>query len=286
MFLEPLDQLVDLRHTATVGDPADQVGIPLAFGNRLELCGHRVLEVLGHPDHALETTVRRDKLVAEQIVLANAHHTRRLQAATGDTCQGRELHAGWRHPGVLAADHHNPVGLWDEHSDALETATGGHWIVHHRVQRYTSHCVVRGLQRVLVGALPVADRLALGFTLEDGLVGPGRIDLVAGFAVQPVVRATQSQPLRRDDAHVVGSKRLAQNARVERVHRLVDHVRHAAVPKVVRFACLFQPFGVEGRIGNDLDLRLVHDRAKVGVEPSVHDLAKVLEVEPLVSGRL
>ncbi len=74
---------------------------------------------------------------------------------------------------------------------------------------------------------------------------------------------------------------MAQRAVVECIHRFVGHVGQTLVAELVCHAGFFQPFGVQVGVGDDLDLHLVHDSAKIGVEAGIEDLAKVLEVESL-----
>ncbi len=135
-----------------------------------------------------------------------------------------------------------------------------------------------------VGVHPVSGVLAGAFL--DGLVGPGWVDLIRGFAVQPVVGSAQTQALWRDDAQMVGCEALAQGATEELLHRFVGHVGQALVALLICFAGAGQPFLHLGLVGVDRHLHLVHDGAEIGMEARVQDLAKVLELEALFRGGL
>ncbi len=134
---------------------------------------------------------------------------------------------------------------------------------------------------VLVDALPDAPDRVEALALLDGLVRAGLVDLVGRLAVQPVVGAAEPQPLRRDDADVVGREGLAEQAGVEGVHRLVGHRLQPAVALVVDLAGDRQAPLHLRRVGDQRDLHLVHDGRVVGQELGVEDLAVVPQPQAL-----
>ena len=108
-------------------------------------------------------------------------------------------------------------------------------------------------------ALHRVDADALG----DRLVGAGRVDLVGGLAVEPVVGAAQAEALRGDDADVVGREALAEQAGVERVDRLVGQVGHALVALAVGLARLLDAASsTSSCVGDEVHLHLVDDVAE------------------------
>jgi len=120
VLLQPGDQLIHIGHAALVGDLVEQVGHAFTLGGGAQFLAHCLFEDAAHPHHALEAAVGGDELGADQVVLADAHHARRLQAAAGHAGQRAEGHARRRHARVLAADDHHAVRFGDEHDDALE----------------------------------------------------------------------------------------------------------------------------------------------------------------------
>ena len=282
LLLQPLNQLVHRRHAPLVGDSIDQIRHTLPLRHRRQLGRHRVLEETGHPHHPLETTVGRDELGARQVELPHPHHAGSLEATAGHTRQRRERHPRRRHARILTADHHHPLRLGDVHHDALETPAGRHRVLHNRVHRHLWDRPLRVLHRRLVRPRPIPPDRVNQIPLRHRLVRARRIDLVRRLAVQPVVGPAQTQPLRAHDAHVRRRKRLAQRTIVERIHRLVRQIGQPPVAEIVRHPRLLQPFRVLLRIRHDLHLHLVHDRAELRVEAGVHDIAEMLQIEPLI----
>jgi len=78
----------------------------------------------------------------------------------------------------------------------------------------------------------------------------------------------------------------AQRAGVEFLDPVIGQVGQALVAAVISLTGYGQPFLQRLRIGVDRHLHLVHDRAEVGVEARVQNLAEVLHVEALVGGGL
>ena len=89
---------------------------------------------------------------------------------------------------------------------------------------------------VVVDVGPLAAHRVDALALDQRLIGAGRIDLVSRLAVQPVVSAAQSQAFRGDDADMVGSEALAEQAGVEGVDALVGQRLHARVAGAIGVA--------------------------------------------------
>ncbi len=236
-----LQQAVHVCAYSLVGDPIDQIRHSFTLGNGLELLGHRLFEEAGHPDNPFEATIGRDELGAGQVVFAHPHHTGGLQTAARHASQRAESHPGWGHAGVLSRDDHHAIRLWDEHHNALKAAAGGHGILHDRVHAHILHRTVAGLLRELGRAGPVSLDRVDGRPLGDRLVGAGRVDLVAGLAVQPVIGATETQPLWCNHANMIGGKGLAEGAGVEIIHSLIGQVGQTAVAEIICLAGFVQP---------------------------------------------
>jgi hypothetical protein len=76
---------------------------------------------------------------------------------------------------------------------------------------------------------------------------------------------------------VIGSEGLAQRARVEIFNGVIRKVCQALVAEIVVCAGCIKPLIDFVRVSINCDLHFIDDRAKVGMEPSMENFAKMLQ---------
>ena len=145
---------------------------------------------------------------------------------------------------------------------------------------------MRSHRRIVVGAGPVTLREIDLLAQLDRLVRPGRVDVEGCLAVQPVVRAAQTQPLRANHANVIGRKALAQCAGIEFLHLVICQIGQPFIAEVIGSAGCFQPLIKFCRVGVDCHLHLVDDCSKIRMEARVQDLANIRQAEAFIGCRL
>ena len=148
---------------------------------------------------APNTAVRPDKLARADIVFAVTHKTWGDDATADITRQGGKLHAAGRIIGEIAVNSHNAVTLIQKGRDAFKTAARGHGIGHNTVGVDAFDLVAGSFLNKLIHSGPVALLFIKGAALFNGLVGTGWIDLIGGFAVQPVIGTAQARAFGSDD---------------------------------------------------------------------------------------
>src|SRR3990172_893995 len=173
---KPGQQIVHTGDASFVCDLVHEIGVAFAGADCFEFIRHTVLQHRRHPHHALETSIRGDKLGTDEIELSHAHHAGGLHAATRNARQRGEGHARGGHGGIFARDDHHAIRFRDEHDDAFETSAGSHRVLHDGVHRDLLHHTVRTDLGVVVCPFPVpffhVDRLAQ----FDRLIGTRGID--------------------------------------------------------------------------------------------------------------
>ena len=231
----------DIGSVGFIGNHVGEVFDPKSLTDFVEIFPQEVLQVFGHPDNALVTTFGRDELAAGDVGLAYADESRYLLAAAGRVGQGGKLHSGRSFAQVFAIDDHDAVNFGHQGDDGLKATATGHWVFQQRVGIEARQRLLGIGVDVVVDVGPLSAHRIDALALDQRLIGAGRIDLVGCLAVQPVVSAAQSQPFRGDDANMVGSKALTEQAGVEGVNALVGERLHALIAGAIGVASHVDP---------------------------------------------
>ena len=285
---QPVQQLLAVGGDGLVSYHVGEVVDAVQFLGRLvQTLGNVVLQLLGHPDNALDAALSSDELLGGDEVTAVTHVAGGLDTAAGAGGQLAEGHTGRGHALVFPVDNDEAVGHGLNAADALKAAAGGHGILQDGVQGDIFHSAVGRVGDRLVDGGEAAGALVLARALDNGLAGTVGVQLVGSLGIQPGHGAAQTQTLGSDHAAVGGGEGLAHDAGEVAVNGLIGHGRQTVVTLVVPgHSHLVAELLRLGGVGNQGDLALVHNGVELVHDHDVQNLGEVLQPQTGVVGRV
>src|SRR4030042_4372926 len=108
--------------------------VPYPLTPLLQTFSDFVLQHLGHPNEAFESTVSNEPFSLGDVVLAVTHKPRSDGATAHGACKRGKLHAARRHTEVVSAHGHHPVAHGKDSRDALATTAGRHGVINKAIK--------------------------------------------------------------------------------------------------------------------------------------------------------
>src|SRR4030042_2857664 len=130
--------------------------VPYPLTPLLQTFSDFVLQHLGHPNEAFESTVSNEPFSLGDVVLAVTHKPRSDGTPTHGACKRGKLHAARRHTEVVSAHGHQSVAHGKDRRDALATTAARHGVGDEAAEVVVVDLLTGGFEHKLVNALPSA----------------------------------------------------------------------------------------------------------------------------------
>ena len=241
-----------------------------------------VLDLFGHLNKPFRPDFTDQPLSLRDIIFAVTDEAGCDLSPSHGTREGGELHPAGSHPREVAVDSHHTVAHRENSRYTFTAPAGGHRIVHQAIEVVVVDLLTGSFIDKLVYAFPLPQVHIDDFSLWNGLVWSGGIDLEGSFAIHPVVSAAQACSFRADDADMAGGKGLAKGAGVEGVYGLVGHPFDAFIPLLVDLPCLCKNLIHLLLIGVDLHLGFIEDGSEVLVKLRMKDFPQMGKTESFI----
>src|SRR4030042_5777316 len=128
--------------------------VPYPLTPLLQTFSDFVLQHLGHPNEAFESTVSNEPFSLGDVVLAVAHKPRSDGATAHGACKRGKLHAARRHTQVVTVHGHQSVAHGKDPREALAATACRHGVVNQDIKIVVIDLLTGGLEHKLVNTLP------------------------------------------------------------------------------------------------------------------------------------
>ena len=173
----------------------------------------------------------------------------------------------------------NTVAFEDNSHNSFEATARGSGEFHHGIEVNHFDVLMGFFVEVIVNTLPHTFFFVHGFAFFNRLVSTVRIDFVCSFSIQPGNCTAETYMFGSENANMVRSEGLAEQAAEEGINFFVSEFFQALVAAVVNIFCNFVHFGYFFSIGVDGNLNTVNDSGVFLFEFSDEDFTVIFESE-------